>query len=291
MKIYTCPICNKTFTNPQAFNGHKSGHNPLNTVKMLEANAKRYKERYAKSVEEYLLNPAKCVQCGKDLPYEKRRGYKFCGHVCSAKHSNKHGNRSSTKGKTKQAKCTVCGIDMLISLSACDKKTKCKACKIYKKSNKIIQQTCQVCGNIFYKRHIVKACSNECLFILRSNCGKRSATSQFEIRRSKNEIHFAELCKTVYKEVLTNVPMFNSWDADVILPNEKIAVLWNGMWHHKKCAKKHSLEQTQSRDKIKRHEIENAGYICYVIDDFGKANPSFVIQEFEKFKEKHPPIL
>ena len=41
---------------------------------------------------------------------------------------------------------------------------------------------------------------------------------------------------------------------------------------------------------MKIREIIYAGYIPYIIDDFGGANPKFVIQEFEKFKITYPPI-
>lgn len=74
-------------------------------------------------------------------------------------------------------------------------------------------------------------------------------------------------------------------DADVILPNEKIAVLWNGNWHYKKITKKHSVKQVQNRDLIKSKEITKAGYKLYVIKDTGKFNKTFVEQEFIKFLE------
>ena len=70
-------------------------------------------------------------------------------------------------------------------------------------------------------------------------------------KRSKNEILFYELCLELYKNVTSNEVIFNGWDADVILKNEKIAVLWNGIWHYKKITKKHSVEQVKNRDRIK----------------------------------------
>ena len=78
--------------------------------------------------------------------------------------------------------------------------------------------------------------------------------------------------------------MFNGWDADVIIEEHKIAVLWNGIWHYKKIAKKHSLIQVINRDLIKTKEIINCGYEPYVIKDLGKFNKSFVENEFLKLK-------
>lgn len=109
------------------------------------------------------------------------------------------------------------------------------------------------------------------------------ASSSKSIKRSKNEIMFADLCNAHFKNVKTNEPIFNGWDADVILVNEKIAILWNGKWHYEKITKSHSIEQVQCRDKIKIQEIKNTGYLHYTIKDMGKYNPDFVKEEFNKF--------
>ena len=111
------------------------------------------------------------------------------------------------------------------------------------------------------------------------------ASAKKRVKRSKNEIYFAELCKEKFTNVLTNKHIFNGWDADVILKNLKIAILWNGKWHYEKITKKHSVKQVQNRDKIKLKEIQKCGYKSYIIKDMGKYNPEFVKKEFEKFKE------
>ena len=109
-----------------------------------------------------------------------------------------------------------------------------------------------------------------------------SATSQQ--KRSKNEILFANLCINNFNKVLCNEPIFNGWDSDIILEDEKIAILWNGNWHYKKLTKSHSLEQVQNRDRIKIQEIINCGYKPYIIKDPGRYNENFVFGEFEKLK-------
>lgn len=113
--------------------------------------------------------------------------------------------------------------------------------------------------------------------------GKKSAKMQAETRRSKNEILFAQLCEAHFKNVVCNQALFNGWDADVILLDEKIAVLWNGRWHYEQIAKGHSIAQVQNRDKIKVAEIERAGFTPYIIKDMGRHDPDFVQKEFEKF--------
>ena len=116
-----------------------------------------------------------------------------------------------------------------------------------------------------------------------SDCGRKSAEIQKLNRRSKNEMLFANLCKSLYSNVLTNERIFDGWDADIILPDQKIAVLWNGNWHYKKITRKHSVEQVQNRDKIKLDKIRKMGYTPYTIRDNGKENIEFVNEEFQKF--------
>lgn len=291
MKIYKCKICGKEYTSPKSLGGHVAVHRHAELrAKLVNETNINQKAFYGKLKSEYLLNPTKCVICNVILPY-KRRKAKICNKICHIKYQNIHNSKNDKKIKI--AKCTVCGIEHCISLYAKDGHTRCTTCRQANRQQrlKMYEMTCKNCKKIFYAKGKINTCSKECAHILKSKGGINSVLAQGDTRRSKNEIHFSELCKTVYKEVLTNAPMFNGWDADVILNNEKIAILWDGIWHHKKCTVKHSLEQTQNRDKIKRHEIEKAGYIPYVINDFGKVNPKFVIQEFEKLKEKHPPIL
>lgn len=45
-----------------------------------------------------------------------------------------------------------------------------------------------------------------------------------------------------------------------------------------------NLDKYKNRDKIKYHEIVNAGYMPYIIVDFGKYNFSKVKLELERFK-------
>lgn len=82
---------------------------------------------------------------------------------------------------------------------------------------------------------------------------------------------------------MTNEPLFEGWDADIIIPSLKVAVLWNGPWHYKQISKKSSLAQIQTRDKLKLDAIVRCGYVPHVIKDMGKHNKEFVLEQFEKF--------
>jgi hypothetical protein len=96
-------------------------------------------------------------------------------------------------------------------------------------------------------------------------------------------MEFCRLCESFFRHVRHNEPIFNGWDADIIIEDIKTAVLWNGVWHYRKIKDKHSVIQVQNRDKIKISEIEKCGYRPYVIKDMGKYNQKFVEEEFIKF--------
>src|SRR5690606_21398659 len=124
---------------------------------------------------------------------------------------------------------------------------------------------------------------NECIEYLQSIGGRKSAISQGDSRRSKNEIHFASLCEEKFTNVLTNAPIFNGWDADIIISDYKIAVSWNGQWHYVPIISEKYLTDVQRRDKFREENIIKCGYRHYIIKDMGKENSAFVLSEFEKF--------
>lgn len=102
------------------------------------------------------------------------------------------------------------------------------------------------------------------------------------VKRSKNEIYFYELCKQKFINVKHNKNLFNGWDADIIIDDLKIAILWNGKWHYKKITENHSLKQVKNRDRIKIKEIKKCGYIPYTIKDMKSYNKKFVESKFKK---------
>jgi hypothetical protein len=113
----------------------------------------------------------------------------------------------------------------------------------------------------------------------------RTLESLPQKRRSKNEIMFFELCTLEFNNVKNNESIFCGWDADVILMDEKVAVMWNGKWHYEKITEKHSVVQVQNRDRLKIKSIIEMGWTPYIIKDMGVHNKSFVTKEFQKFKK------
>ena len=221
-----------------------------------------------------------CEGCGIEFSItdnKKGKVRKYCGRPCadkcrqtpevrrkkSKKVKEKFKEISWKQRKSKRI-CQICGIEFL----AYPRKRWCQECEYETRK-------CKLCGKEFkVKRERLKNfCSGNCKGLY-SNIGR--------MRRSKNEIYFADLCKENFKNVLTNEPIFNGWDADVILPDHKIAVSWNGVWHYKKIGT-HSLKQARYKDKLRDVEIRNKKYNHYIIKDLGGENKEFVEKEFEKF--------
>lgn len=224
----------------------------------------------------------------------------FCSQQCAAIFNNQQ--RKITVGTTKEIVCRYCPTVFIVKQSS--SKKLCDSCQKVRKNIQRNPQpnkrnplrktpayyNCIVCGIDIQSKGFKKKYCDACRHLAMVANGKRiSALSvATQVRRSKNEILFATLCANEFSNVSTNEPFFVSkygnWDADVILHDHKIAVLWNGIWHYKQVRKGHSLVQVQARDKIKLDVIKDNGYASYVIVDMGKHNPEFVKSEFEKFK-------
>jgi len=225
-----------------------------------------------------------CKHCGKEITgnvVSEIKRKKFCNASCAASYNNAH-----KPPKQELIICIRCNNEYLIDKSY-DRK-KCKKCIRITSREVLNGLHCQTCkdplgGN--QKKFCSKRCAHQSFDYSRLGKvgGKRSAEKLH--RRSKNEIYMADLCAGEYKNIITNKPYFNGWDADIILPDLKIAILWNGIWHYRKITFKHNLQAVQSRDAVKIIEIKKCGYTPYVIEDRGKENKKFVLEQFEKFKK------
>jgi hypothetical protein len=108
--------------------------------------------------------------------------------------------------------------------------------------------------------------ADKCLHLLMVSAGQ-SAASKI-ILRSKDEIALFKLCLDYFINVGHNTVITDGWDADIILNNQKIAVLWNGPWHYKEMpGLKHSLLQVQTRDMIKIKLFEDLGWKVVIFED------------------------
>lgn len=259
---YVCEFCNKKFfTYPHAFTYHvnRCHYNPDSSQYIKEHNVI-------------------CIKCGNQFTvkctesqFEKGAYRKYCSNKCSQSRimDEYHKTKISSSlhahyGTHEHEKvyCTCCG--KLVSIK--NKSGYCIDC--IRAHNKEFREQYPLSDETKSKL---------------SAAGRRGMATQAEIRRSKNEIAFCDLCEQYFSNVEHNAPIFNGWDADVIIHDIKYAVLWNGKWHYEKITANHSVEQVQNRDGIKINEIIKCGYTPYVIKDVGKHKESFVREEFDKF--------
>ena len=225
-----------------------------------------------------------CLHCGKEITANnlteiKRK--KFCNSSCAASYNN---IRKPPKQELRV--CKRCNKDYPIDKSY-DRK-ECKKCTRITFSEILNGLFCNVCKKPLTGKQ-KKFCSKKCVAktidyaALGKVGGKKSAEKMH--KRSKNEILLAEYCSIEFSNVLTNKCYFNGWDADIILPDVKVAILWNGVWHYKKITYKHNLKAVQTRDALKIKEIKKCGYIPYIIKDPGSHNNKFVKEQFEILKK------
>lgn len=287
--MYKCE-CGREFDNSQSFNGHK-GHcktylikiygedhflknqsiQRLNYIKLKTFNEKENTIKAKDKNNLWISEQHTCEKCGKVMT-EKFGSGRFCSQSCAK--SRIITDEIKFKISETYHKNNHQDLSYFIKLRQDE--------AIFKYN--LSPKKCVVCNNIIpYEKRKRTTCSSECLNKLRSDMGIKSSFSQQ--RRSKNEIFFCKLCQEYFgaDKVLHNEPIFNGWDADVILPEIKVAILWNGPWHYKQISHHQSLLQVQNRDKIKLKEISDCNYIPYIIKDLGKNNENFVLNQFNIF--------
>jgi transcription elongation factor Elf1 len=250
-----------------------------------------------------------CKYCNKEIEYEN--GKQFGAHLtnCLENPSKKERDLKQKRKTDFELSCSKCGISYLVNITkhhydigrynkfcsrSCankrnhTKETKEKISLGLSKGIKLYTKKCEKCSCSFNTRKDnQKFCSRKCQanIVNTSEKGKKGGLKSVKSqnRRSKNEVTFGNLCQKIFNKVIFNEPVFNGWDADIIIEDLKIAILWNSIWHYKKVFEKHSLSKVQNRDKIKIEEIKRCGYIPYIIKDMGGYNLDKVNLEWEIF--------
>ena len=128
---------------------------------------------------------------------------------------------------------------------------------------------CIVCNSSFETTYLAnsKTCrSKECIRETQVSAGRKSAQSR--ATRSKDEIALFELCKNKFPTAKSNSIIAEGWDADIVIADKKVAILWNGPWHYRDMKmSNHSLSQVQNRDKIKTELFKSLGWKVIVFED------------------------
>ena len=271
-----CEHCGKTFYTSKKSIKYELQH---------QRGRLKYCSRECCGLGQQTIHKCNCTNCGTEIDvidnvYRKSLSkHFFCCSSCSATYNNKLRGHIEPIVKQKIAKsvtehynkvqrhkhiCRVCGKEY----NTCDEGATRVVCS--KNCSKILRENRK------------KFLSEDTISKLRQ-AGLKSVSVQSDKRRSMNEAYFCKLCEEHFNQVRHNEPIFNGWDADIIIDDIKYAILWNGKWHYENISSTQSLEQIQNRDKIKLNEICNCGYTPYVIKDMGKYNKNFVDDEFVKF--------
>jgi predicted nucleic acid-binding Zn ribbon protein len=227
-----------------------------------------------------------CANCNvdfsttqSDFNQRSKKSSKLC---CSKLCANKINTYRSQEAKNKISASLKKAYDK--KLQKAEHKVLSRGC--YKIAH--IKNTCIVCSKEFFRNRDQKTCSNECYFIVRQNAGKKggSKTSSLEFHkrnRSSNEKMFFAKIKEIYPDAIANKRLFDGWDADVIIPSQKLAIHWNGVWHYKSIMGNELLERVQQKDKLRYEAIEKHGYKNYIIQDMGPMNSNKVEKEYVDF--------
>ena len=285
-----CTFCNRDIDREKRFFDYEVRKNPNYKPFCCKKCLVDYKYSVGLAKEKHIVN---CFNCNKqieksDSDFNKSDKY-FCSLKCRTIFCNKERteNGYSTLNSKKEYKCIKCGKNELGSIHCNINTFCCLSCKekhatevAEKRKNK--PSNCISCDKEIYG---VRVYCDDCLKIHQQQAGCKSAATRKDVKRSKNEILLGKLCQEKYVNVTFNDPIFDGWDADILLHDYKIAVHWNGPWHYQYCGGKHSLAQVQSRDKIKHSSIEKKGWTNYIIQDMGKYKSRTVREEFEKLNK------
>lgn len=215
-----------------------------------------------------------CLICKRELPTANlERHIKSHFKIIESKQCPKCNNQHTNQGKYCSRKCAnsrIHNIETRYKISCASK---------YKTIDQFLTSSCKICNTVISKgrttcipcrRDINIKTLSKLTPEFRSEIGRKGGriSASKVVKRSKDEIALFELCSNHFTNVEHNKPIFNGWDADIIIHDTKTAILWNGPWHYKQMPLiNHSLSQVQNRDKIKIQEMQNLGWNVLVFED------------------------
>ena len=104
-------------------------------------------------------------------------------------------------------------------------------------------------------------------------------------KRSKNETLLCRWLRQSYPllVVLNNDKhLIPGYEVDVVLPELKLGIEWNGITHHQPIYGKDKLNEVQTRDRRRAEIATESGVHLIVVTDPGAYNPHFVKEQLEQ---------
>lgn len=258
--MFDCKICQKCFDSKRSLDSHVAGkHARSNTGK----NTNRF-QLYCS-----------CISCKKSMTAQTLDRHFISAHVTHHEVPKKYCPRCGASHHKNGIYCSrICANGRPHSEDTKKKISKSViATSFHNKKHNGVPPYCRIsicrqCNRYFElsKNSNRKSCSEACKHELISAGGRKSVTKQS--RRSKDEVALYELCSGHFNHVEHNIPMFNGWDADILIHDFHIAIMWNGPWHYRDMNfGNHSLSQVQTRDRIKIDVIKSFGWKVLVFED------------------------
>jgi len=144
----------------------KSKRHIKNVIEAGKLGNKKLKELAKKREEKYYLNPKKCLNCDKPIPYKKKTENKFCNNNCAATYNNKRRKLSEeTKRKTSETLKRKYATGEIKQKNKLSKKEKEKR----KNYSKIGIKECVVCK----KKFVVKIPKRKSINQTRKTCSEK----------------------------------------------------------------------------------------------------------------------
>lgn len=198
----------------------------------------------------------KCTNCNNELIHRDQK--KFCCRSCAVSYNNKIKGPRSITTREKTSKTLKDRAD--------------KLGRKHPKNGSMFVRVCRICKTEFlHVKYSKNLCSYKCQVELKRFFNKQVQAQGRGIwakrSRSKGEKLLAEKLAKIGANVITNKHMFSGYDADIILPDYKLAIHWNGAWHWKPLRGEQLLKKIKARDEERYKAVEQAGYINLIIID------------------------
>jgi hypothetical protein len=258
--------------------------------KQVNSNIKRGRKNFfccndCKNSHNKKFEDKKCINCDKIVKHPKI----FCGSSCAALVNNA-GRQITPEAREKQSESlrsfykNIGDEPRLLRRSPyrIPYKIKCllpskEVLFLIKKEN--YDNNCKVCPHCLEPISFEKRKNNTCgseLCIHKALSLAHSRKDPKFARRSKDEIELFELCSEVW-EVESNIIIHGGYDADIVLRDRKLAIMWDGPWHYKEMnGLTHSLKQVQNRDKYRDSKFSELGWtVLHYRDDHWTPKSAF----------------
>jgi very-short-patch-repair endonuclease len=199
---------------------------------------------------QYKIRTIKCKGCGQIITKRMPIGRKYCSLECWR--GSKHPQRKTGK----IVKCEWCGKEVYKPKSLLNYKhhfCSCECANKYQARNKLTF-ICKVCGKQFnwsksrLKQQMPKYCSIECRNKdkdwIQNACIKGNLVQQNKKGLNKLELAGRKILQDLGVKFQEQVLMFNKFLVDVLIPDKKIIIQWDGdYWHNK--AERNKLDKSQ----------------------------------------------